>query len=126
MLRHGETITRLRAPKASDPYSQTAQEPDWTHAAEVDIAGCVVYPAATTAAEVYDVGRDKLMQILTLLAPAGTDLTAYDRVRVRGQVYEVTGAVWRQVLALEVEPSADTEAASNCGSTTTPKAARLA
>jgi hypothetical protein len=87
---HGETVTRLRAAAVVAPYSQTAEDLDWTHVDELAVDDCVLYPAGASAEQV-DVGRDQAVQTLTLLAPAGTDLTPLDRVRARGATYDVDG-----------------------------------
>jgi hypothetical protein len=88
-LLFGETVVRLRAARVTDPYSQTSTRLDWSSPAELAIAGCVVYQA--DAGEQLDVGRDQVTQHLTVLLPPGTDLTAADRLRVRGLVYDVDG-----------------------------------
>jgi hypothetical protein len=86
----GETVTRIRAAAVTNTYSQTAEDLDWTHAEPLAIDDCVLYPAGTGGEQV-DVGRDQTVQTLTLLAPAGTDLTPLDRVQARGATYDVDG-----------------------------------
>lgn len=64
---------------------------------ETDVTGCSVQPVSAT--ESTDRGQ-LLVTSLTLYAPAGTDITAEDRVRWLGDVYEVSGkpARWNDEL----------------------------
>jgi hypothetical protein len=83
-----DTITRLRG-QVRDDFG------DWTGTdAELDIPGCSVQP--TSAIESTDRG-ELLVTSLTAYCPPGTDLTATDRVRWLGSVYEVNGTppAWR-------------------------------
>ena len=96
-LPHGETVTRLRAARVTDPYSLDDDQLDWTTVDELDIPGCVVYPASTSVHERTEEGRDQARQGLTLLAPPDPDIEPWDRVRVRGVVFEVDGFVFDYV-----------------------------
>ncbi len=64
----------------------------WTWA-ETPVPGCIVWPTGSTEKIQ---GQDQTSESLTLLAPYGTDVTAYERAQVRGLVYEVNGipSVW--------------------------------
>ena len=89
LLAHGETLVRIVPGQAQDPYSQ-GERPDWDHPGETTIRGCAVYP--TRAVENPGVGRDQAIETLTVLLPPGTVIDYQDRLRIRGIVYEVTGA----------------------------------
>lgn len=87
----GETVTRQRATTRTDRYTNTAL--DWTTPTELTIDGCAFAPGGTS--EDHD-GRDAVIQGPTLYAPEGADITAADRVVIRGTAYEVDGepGVW--------------------------------
>jgi len=87
---HGETVTRLRGTHEWDPYSQTYTAIDWTDPDPLDIDGCVVYPSST--GETVDVGRRQLEERLTVLMPHGSDVTAADKLTIRGHDYDIDGA----------------------------------
>lgn len=57
----------------------------WTEAA---VPGCIVWPTGSTE---QIQGQDQTSEQLTVLAPYGTDVTAYERARARGLLYEVNG-----------------------------------
>lgn len=86
---HGETVTRLRAPLVTDPYSSDATERDWSNAAELNIPNCGV--AASGSVEPLEAARQAVDSDFDLYLPTGTDVTAQDRLRVRGLVCEVVG-----------------------------------
>lgn len=88
-LPHGEMVTRLRATRVEDPYSETTTELDWSNPSALDIGPCVVYPA--TEDELTDVGRDRTLEVLKVLLPPAADIEPDDRLRVRGAVYDITG-----------------------------------
>jgi hypothetical protein len=85
-----DVVARLRpgAP-AVDPYGMPVPGSD----EELEIAGCAVLPPngqAAASTESTD-GRDQVVVVRVLFAPAGTDLRALDRIRHSGTVYEVHG-----------------------------------
>lgn len=80
----GETVTFLTR-TAGDRDSHGNQTWTWT---PTDIPGCVVWPTGSTE-QVQ--GQDQTSERLTILAPYGTDVTAYERATVRGLTYEVQG-----------------------------------
>lgn len=47
MFPYGETVVRLRAPLVADPYSGAATKRDWSAAASLPIADCVVDPGGS-------------------------------------------------------------------------------
>lgn len=91
---HGETITRLRGTPVADPYSAETVL-GWDAPSKLDIDGVGVEPitARTAPAE----ARQAVTIGYVLYCPAGADITAADRVRVRGRDHRVTGepAAWR-------------------------------
>ncbi|MER7507080.1 hypothetical protein ABTX82_01825 [Streptomyces lavendulae] len=60
---------------------------------ETPIAGCVVAPRQETPAVGGDQqqARDTVIVGWTVYAPPGSDFATTDRVRIRGQVCEITG-----------------------------------
>ena len=85
-----ETVEILRGTPVTDPYSGEATGTDWSNPTPTVVAGCSVQPI--TGAEVtYD--RDMIVTRWNLWMPSGAGLTASDRVRHTGSVYEVDGSV---------------------------------
>ncbi|MFI9237819.1 hypothetical protein [Streptomyces sp. NPDC053079] len=84
----GEPVTVLR-PGATgrDIYGNDLPGPD----AEQLVPGCVIAPAGPPG-EVTD-GRDTVTEALAVYLPVGTDVRPTDRIRIRGEVFEVHGAV---------------------------------
>lgn len=80
----GETVTFLRR---TDGDRDAHGNATWTWA-ETAVPGCVVWPTGSTE-QVQ--GQDQTSERLTVLAPYGTDVTAYERAEVRGLTYEVKG-----------------------------------
>ena len=81
----GEPATVLRpGPSTTDDYGNDVPGPD----TETTYTGCAVWPRVSSE----DVqARDQVIYGLYVLFPAGADVLATDRVRVRGQVYQVDG-----------------------------------
>lgn len=90
----GETVTRLRAGTTTDPYSG---EPvaDWATSTELDIT-TIVPAEPRPSSEPVQEARNAVTSGFTLYLPSDADVTARDRMRVRGRVYDVLGdpAVW--------------------------------
>lgn len=85
-----ETVVRLRATAATDPYSGEATALDWTTPAELSIT--TLAPAEPRpSSEPVQNARNAVVDGWTLYLPAGADVTAADRLRVRGAVYSVLG-----------------------------------
>lgn len=81
----GETVTIVRpGPATQDDYgNDVAGTPT-----EIDVAGVAVAPRTSTE----DVqARDQVIEGLNVWLPAGTQVLATDRMRVRGVLYEVEG-----------------------------------
>lgn len=89
MFAHGETITRLRGVPATDRFSGEVVTLDWTSPARQDITGCGFDPG--TSVESLEVARDTVNTQPTVYAPSGADVTALDRVIVRGREWQVDG-----------------------------------
>ena len=89
----GDTLTVQRAGTSTDPYSQLPVQDDWNNPTTHDIPGCDAQPGASAE---YLIGRDFSEVAFTVYAPAGSDVTEYDRVLFRGVVYDVDGTpeVW--------------------------------
>lgn len=83
-----KTITVLTPQKTADPYSGE-QVDDWSQPpTEVLVKGCQVEPGTT---QEYLLNRDEVLVAWTVYAPAGTQVTTYNRVRYNGSVYTVYG-----------------------------------
>lgn len=87
MFSFGETVTRLRAPLASDPYSGEDTLEDWSNPSELPIPGCALVPVSS--AEAPGVDRVELLTLRTLAAPFGADILPTDRIR------DAAGTVWK-------------------------------
>lgn len=98
MFAHGETVVRLRAQTRIDPYSQEPV-PVWDDPSkppdELQIPGCAFNPGPS--GEAVEVGRQPVTTTPTVYGPFGADITAGDRLVVRGRVWLVDGdpALWR-------------------------------
>lgn len=86
---HGETVTILTGTAAADPYSGEAGDLNWDDPAEQDVEGCGVQPR--TSVEPSQDARTAVIVGLTVFMPAGTVIGPHNRLRVRGDDYEVEG-----------------------------------
>jgi len=88
---HGETVTIVTAAIDADPYSGD----DATTGSEVEVAGVGVEPRPS--GEPTQDARNAVVSGFTLYMPITTLIGPENRVRVRGEVYDVLGqpAVWR-------------------------------
>ena len=82
MFAAGETVVVVRAAGRDRNGDQTGSP------VETTVPGCAVWPAGT--AEVQQAST-QVTADLTVMLPPGTDIVATDQVRVRGQLYRVTG-----------------------------------
>jgi hypothetical protein len=94
MYPHGETVAVLTAGTKTDPYSGEARE-DWSTATEVTHSGVAVEPRPSS--EPVQDARNAVTSGFTLYGLPDGAVTAANRVRVRGEVYEILGdpALWR-------------------------------
>ncbi len=99
---NGETVVRLRAGTATDPYStETVQ--DWSAPDQLVHEGTGVAPTtigATLSRNDVEEARQSITDGFTLYLDFGFDITALDRVLVRGGIYRVVGdpGDWRSPL----------------------------
>lgn len=89
-LPHGETVTRLRAAAALDPYSNEATVLDWDDADELDIDGVAVEPVSVS--EQVDDSGARLVIDARLYVPYQADVHPLDRLVVRSETFTVEGA----------------------------------
>lgn len=88
-LPYGETVTRQRATAVTDPYSTESTGLDWTTPAEEDIDNCGVADGGSL--EPVEAARNAVDSDFDVILPAGSDVTAQDRLVIRGLVCEVAG-----------------------------------
>jgi hypothetical protein len=89
MFAYGETVTRLRLTAAADRFSGEATSADWSNPDELDIPNCAFDPGDSL--EPLAAGRDAVLTKPTVYAPSGSDVTALDRLIVRGRTWQVDG-----------------------------------
>lgn len=91
---NGETVTIVSAGTATDPYSGE-QVADWSTATTRDVL-TIAPPEPRPSEEPVGDARNAVVSGWTLYLPAGSGVTAYDRVRVRGEEFPVQGqpAAW--------------------------------
>lgn len=85
-----ESVTRIRAPFATDRYGNEESTRDWSLATEVTISGCSVQPMIGD--EVLG-DRDARTHRWILYGPADIDVVPTDRIRHKGTTYEVKSDV---------------------------------
>lgn len=85
----GETVTRQRAAVVVDPYSLESTLLDWTSPAEEDIDHCGVADGGSL--EPTQDARNAVDSDFDVILPPGSDVTAQDRLVIRGLVCEVAG-----------------------------------
>ena len=83
-----ETVTRLRASTTTDEYHNDLE--DWSSPLELDIVTLAPAEPRPSSEPAQD-SRNAVVSGWTLYLPEGSDVTAQDRIRVRGQVYPVQG-----------------------------------
>ena len=88
-MRFGETVVRLRARTAINPYSGEADAEDWANPAELEIRGVGFEPSGT---EVVTVDGTTVYRRARFLLPYGADVTESDRIRrPDGSVFKASG-----------------------------------
>lgn len=90
-----ETVTRLRGTPILDPYSDENTGTDWAAPDELDLTTLAPAEPRPSTEPVTD-ARNAVVSGFTLYLSPDADVTAVDRVRVRGRVYPVIGdpAIW--------------------------------
>jgi hypothetical protein len=86
---HGETVTRLRAASAVDPYSGESEPTNWATPASLDIDFCAVADGGSL--EPVEATRNSVESDFDVLAPFGSDVRSDDRLVIRGLTCEVQG-----------------------------------
>ena len=86
---YGETVTRLRAPLVTDPYSGAATKRDWSAATSLPIEGCGVDPGQSHEAPT--VNREAVRSTPTLYAPPAADVLSGDRIVSTTGMWDVDG-----------------------------------
>lgn len=88
------TVDVIDAPFKTDGYGNEQTERDWDNATETPVPGCSVQgqPSAEFTRD-----RDSVLIRKQLFAPVDTVLTAANRVRWDGAVYDVDGDPQREV-----------------------------
>lgn len=84
---NGETVTVVRrgAQTGEDRYGKPIYGPDQ----EIPVAGCMVAPRSS--AEPDEVGRGAVITGVTVYLPPGADVRPQDRLRIRGELFQVDG-----------------------------------
>lgn len=90
-----EVVTRLRATAAVDPYSGEATDESWDVPSELDLYTLAPAEPRPSSEPVQD-ARNAVVSGFTLYLPEDSDVTARDRMVVRGVTYDVLGdpAAW--------------------------------
>ena len=93
MFGFGETVEVLSSSSTTDAYNNTVE--DWTTPTETPVEDVGVEPRPST--EDNRDARNAVTSGFTLYMPAGSVVTAKNRIRVRGDDYAVDGepAEWR-------------------------------
>lgn len=100
MFAYGDTVTILTAVAVLDPYSGEPTRLDWTAPTGVQVVGVGIAPRSST--EPNQDARTAVIVGLTVYLPAGTVVSASDRVRIdtgyyAGRTFMVDGepGAWR-------------------------------
>lgn len=95
-LPFGETITIVRT--GPSPGRDELGMPIPGPVTEIDVPGCVAMPRPENIriGTGPQQGRDSVITGWTVYAPPGTEIRTTDQLRIRGQLWEVTGetSVW--------------------------------
>lgn len=81
------TTVTIVTPATVTSTRYNSERPDWDHPSEVDAIGWLT---ELSTVEVLD-GRDTVVSGWRLFLPAGTAITARDRVRIDGDTFDVDG-----------------------------------
>jgi len=91
MLGPRETVTRLRGVPVLDPYSGDVTGLEWpdTPIDPLPIEGCLVADGGSL--EPLRDARNSVESDFDVIAPTGSDVTAFDRLVIRGLTCQVVG-----------------------------------
>ena len=88
-MRFGETVVRLRARTATNPYSGEVDAEDWSNPDELEIRGVGFEPSGT---EVVAVDGTTVYRRARFFLPYAADVTEADRIRrPDGSVFKAAG-----------------------------------
>lgn len=90
----GETVTRVRAARVHDKYNPNRPKLDWTASTDLAIDDCAIWQ--TGADEPVEAARTAADYDYVIDLPVGSDVTAEDRLRVRGQLCDVISEPHRE------------------------------
>ena len=108
----GERVYVLTGTEVASPYSNTATDTDWSDPTVTPVDGvlCEPRPSSEPVQDARNAVTTGYTLYFTAGLPVGLVLSASQRVRVRGQDYEVLGDAqdwrlggWRPGLVLQVE-----------------------
>jgi len=85
----GEAVTRQRGVATTDPYSGEATGTDWSTPTTLVIPRCAVADGGSL--EPLQDARNAVESDFDVILPYGSDVTAADRLVVRGLVCEIQG-----------------------------------
>lgn len=85
-----ETVTRQRGVATTDPYSGEATGIDWSTPTTLAITTLALAEPRPSQEPVQN-ARNAVTTGYTLYLPTGSDVTAADRMVVRGETYDVLG-----------------------------------
>lgn len=97
---NGETVYVLRAKRVTDPYSGEEERLDWTQVTRTPYDGCAVAPRVTD--EPAKIGEAPILTEGTVYSPhVDMDVTARDRLEIRGIVWDIEGEpfLWQNPLS---------------------------
>jgi hypothetical protein len=91
----GTTVTRQRAGRTLDVYSQEATDLDWSAPEEVQFEGCAVWQESSLEPDPIDQRRMQVVTMTKVTLPYDADVEPLDRFIVLGHTYEVQGELER-------------------------------
>lgn len=91
----GVPVTRQRATRVTDPYSEEATDLDWSAPAEVTFPGCAVWQESSLEPDPIDQRRTQVVTVTKAILPFDADIEPGDRFVALGLTYDVQGEVER-------------------------------
>lgn len=86
---HGETVIVLRGRPVTDAYSRQETGISFDDPIPTTFERCAV--GQTSTVERVEAGRTAVVTDLVVVLPYDADVTARDRIKIRGQVHEIVG-----------------------------------